>query len=187
MTRSEKREKRKQVAVALSQEQRWLLERASQRSGRSVAQEIRERLDRAIELDAKDAAIDPVTKELCDALQRIADRLFQDFGSPWHTSLRAHQAFAAAVSQRIAGYIPLDGARSAAASESSAVVGLDEPPETIGRLRETDDRREYAVLYPQLQAAQAARSSQLRSLNTWAPAVPFMTASTKRSTKERNE
>ena len=114
------------------------------KSERGVSEEIRRRIALTFEQDAADRVI----RELCDGVRRIADKLRQDFGAEWHASLRAHQAFAAAVAQRIAQYTPPAITESAAGSDSVwATVGADDPPETIGRLRESDDRREHRLRY----------------------------------------
>lgn len=66
------------------------------------------------------------------------------------------EAFVAAVMQRLAEYAPApDGAAV------SALFAPSDPPETIGRIRERDDRHEHS--YPQLQAAQKRRSKQKMS------------------------
>jgi hypothetical protein len=113
------------------------------KSERAVSEEIRRRIARTFEQDAAD----PVMRELCNGISRIADKLRQDFGADWHASPRAHQAFVAAVAQRIAQYTPPTGTESAARSDLVGTVGVDDPPETIGRLRERDDRRRHQLPY----------------------------------------
>ena len=114
--------------------------------GRGLSDEIRDRLERTF----KEDAIDPVTRELCAGLLNIAVRLRSDFGSDWHASLWAHKAFVAAIVQRLAEYAPPE-------RPSLTVDALFDPPETIGRLRERDDRREHS--YSGLEAAQKRRSA----------------------------
>jgi hypothetical protein len=116
--------------------------------GRGLSDEIRERLERTF----KEDAIDPVTRELRGGLLTIAARLRADYGAEWHASWYAHQAFTAAIKQRLAGYEPPEPPPSA------AVADLFEPPDTVGRLRERDDQR--AQSYPHLEGAQKRHSTR---------------------------
>ncbi len=140
--------KQRQLAVALPEETRSHLEKAAAASGQSIAEEIRRRIDTTIASEA----IDPVTRELRDGLLNIAALLRSDFAADWHTSWWAHKAFVAAIIQRLAEYQPPE-------RQSAAVNALFDPPETIGRLRERDDRRTHD--YPQLKAAQQRKGRRL--------------------------
>jgi hypothetical protein len=115
-------------------------------SGRGVSDQIRERLERTFAEDDLDAA----TRELRDGLVNIAARVRADFGCEWHMMPRAHQAFVAAVAQRVGGYAPLPN-ESPAASDLM-YFGPDDAPETIGRMRERDDQRAHD--YQHLKTAQ---------------------------------
>lgn len=109
-------------------------------SDRGLSDEIRDRLERTF----KEDAIDAVTRELRDGLVNIAERLRADYGE-WHKSPMAYQAFNAAMIQRIAQYEPPPEPEGAA----SDLFGRSD---TIGRLREHDDRRSHS--YPHLETAQ---------------------------------
>jgi len=126
------------------------------RSERGVSEEIRRRLALTFEQDAAD----PITRELHAGLANIATQLKQDFGTEWHTMQRPYEAFVAAVVQRLANYKPPQ--REEVAATDLLFAGPDGPPETIGRLRESDDRRAHP--YPHLEVAQRRRSP-LRSLH----------------------
>jgi hypothetical protein len=116
--------------------------------GRGLSDEIRDRLQRTF----KEDAIDPVTRELRDGLVSIAARLHLDSGAEWYASPYAHRAFVAAIAQRVDAYAPPPEESSAAVSD------LFEPPDTVGRLRERDDRR--AQSYPHLEGAQKRHSTR---------------------------
>jgi MoxR-like ATPase len=141
--KSQRRETLVQTGLRLEAE---ILDRL--RSGdRALSDEIRDRLQRTF----KEDAIDPVTRELCAALLNLAATTRQDSGAEWHKSPYAFQQFTAALMQRLAEYRP------APAPDSEAVADLTEPPETVGRIRERDDRRAHP--YPHLEAAQKRRGA----------------------------
>jgi hypothetical protein len=119
-------------------------------SERGLSDEIRERLERTFKYDE----VDPVTRELVEGLINIATLLRIDFGAEWHAWPRAYEAFAAAVAQRLAGYVPPPGVMADAASE---MLSSDDLPETVGRMRERDDRR--ARVYQHLAAAQKRKTA----------------------------
>jgi hypothetical protein len=138
---------RKSEAVGLRLEEE-ILDRLK-RGGGSLSDEIRERLKRTFEEDDLDAA----TREVRDALVNLAAKLRVDYTNrEWHESAYAHKAFVAAVTQRLVEYAP------PSTRDVGAVSDLFEPPDTIGRLRERDERREHS--YPQLEAAQKRRSQK---------------------------
>jgi hypothetical protein len=139
---------RKVVGVRLDDE---ILDRL-ERGGGSLSDEIRERLKRTFTEDDLATA----TRELRDALVHLAAKLRADYGNrEWWESAYAHEAFVAAVMQRLAEYAPTPPSQ-----KGGAVSDLFDPPDMIGRLRERDDRREHS--YPQLEAAQKRRSSAHR-------------------------
>jgi hypothetical protein len=112
-------------------------------SERGLSDEIRERLERSLKYDE----VDPVTRELIEGLINIAALLSVDFRAEWHAWPGAYEAFAAAVAQRLSAYAPPPGMMVDPDSE----IREDET-ETIGRMRERDDRRTHD--YPHLKAAQ---------------------------------
>src|SRR5262249_34915640 len=122
-----------------------IFERLS-KSKLGLSEEIRQRVERTFREDYLDA----VTRELRDGLAEIAALIHADFQTEWHTSPRAHKAFAAASAQRVAAYEPTE-ARSGGVGVSD-LFGQSDAPETVGRLRELDDRRWHD--YPHLKAAQ---------------------------------
>jgi hypothetical protein len=135
-------------------------------SDRGLSDEIRERLERTF----KEDTTDPATRELCQFLVNLTVQVHRDFNMDWHRWPKAHAAFTAAVAQRLAGYTP-PPTHDAAATD---LLGPHDPPETIGRLRETDDRR--AGSYPVLVA----------SLKRWAAAKTASFGRAMRAKKETN-
>lgn len=130
-----------------------ILERLSA-GDRGVSDQIRERLERTFAEDDLDAT----TRELREFIASIASVLRADFGCEWHEYPRVHQAFSAAVAQRIAAYKPPARELPVAASDL-LYFGPDDAPETIGRMRERDDRRAHA--YPKLEAAEKRTAPRL--------------------------
>jgi hypothetical protein len=145
--------KLQQLAVSLPPDVRGRLQVAAEAAGHSLAEEVRRRIDKTIRWEG----FDPVTMELLEGLEQITVLLRQDFDVEWYATSRAHEAFVTAVNQRLAGYAP-----PATVEGSSAValgmVGPADPSETIGRMRERDDRR--ITYYEHLMGAQerAAKS-----------------------------
>lgn len=120
------------------------------RSDRGVSEEVRRRVALTFEQDALDA----VTRELCTGLVDIAARLQVDYGKEWHASPDAYRAFVAAVVQRLTQYLPTPRTGVGA----SDLLEPNDEPETIGRMRERDGRRERS--YPHLEAAQKRRAGR---------------------------
>jgi len=136
MGRPSSDKKQRQLAVALPTDVRERLEAAANVAGHSLAEEVRQRVARTLHWDS----FDPVTIELLEGLENLAALLRVDFGTEWYADPRAHQAFVTAVNQRLAAYSP----PSTAQFEPPTVLSLvdpDDPPDTIGRMRERDDQR----------------------------------------------
>jgi hypothetical protein len=112
-------------------------------SEHGLSEEIRERLERTFKYDE----VDPVTRELVEGLINIAASLRVDFKGEWHSWPGAYEAFATAVAQRLSAYAPPPGMMVDPESEIK-----EDETETIGRVRERDDRRAHK--YPHLNAAQ---------------------------------
>jgi hypothetical protein len=113
------------------------------KDGQSLPNAIRDRLDRTF----KEDVVDPVTREIREQLVGLAELVRLDYGTDWHTSPRAHAAFAAGVAQLIADFTP----EFSGGASDLLFWGPDDPPETIGRLRARDEQRRKA--YPMLEKA----------------------------------
>jgi hypothetical protein len=165
--------KQQQLTVALPPETRIHLTETARAEGRSIAEEVRQRLNKTIEWDK----LDPVTVELIEGLERIATLLRTDFGAEWHDNPRAHEAFVTAVNQRLGAYAPPPEQLRTAASE---LFGPLDPPETVGRLRERDDwqRHQYGFLI-------AGQKQRVR--HDFAPLVREVEAAYNRAEKAKQE
>jgi hypothetical protein len=144
-----------QFKVFLPPEMEKRLRAAADQQGVSIAEEIRQRVEQTFAGDDLDA----VTRELRDGLVNVAAKLSADFGSEWHASPRAYEAFAAGIAQRLAGYKPPPPLKAEGVGASDIFALHDEPADVIGRMREHDDRREHD--YPQLKSATARRQRTL--------------------------
>jgi hypothetical protein len=133
-----------------------IFERLS-KSKLGLSEEIRQRVERTFNEDDLDA----VTRELRDGLVNIAALIRADFGTEWHSYPRAYEAFLAAVVQRLENYAPPPPPQISTPGVSGlgSTLGPNDPPETIGRIRENDDRR--TKTYPHLTAASQARTRML--------------------------
>jgi hypothetical protein len=155
MGRPPSEKKQRQLAVALPPDTRAHLDATAKAGNRSVAEEMRRRIDKSIDWEK----FDEVTMELLEGIKQMSALLSQDFGMEWHEHPRAHEAFKVAVAQRIAEYAPPPSAPSAAASDLGLVRSTD-PPDTIGRMRERDDRNISG--YGHLHKAQQRRATHTR-------------------------
>lgn len=120
-------------------------------SEHGLSDEIRERLERTFKYDQ----VDPITRELVEGIINIAALLRLDFETEWHAWPPPFEAFMEAIKQRAAEYAPpLD-----IPGDPGAAIEMlrEESPETIGRMRERDDRRAHA--YKHLAEAQKRRSA----------------------------
>jgi hypothetical protein len=133
--------KLRQIPVALSAERRLRLMHLAGARDVSIAQEIRERLDRTFEEDG----VEPATRELQDGIRQLADSIRASYAVGWQESSTAHKAFAEAVARRIAAYAPPPDSEPVV-TDLGLLTG--DKPEIVGIVRELDDRR--ANKYPLL-------------------------------------
>jgi hypothetical protein len=118
----------KQLKVSLPEELRAKLEAASGGSGKSLADEIRTRVERTFEQDA----IDEESRELAGDIMRIADQINRDTLSSWRWKPRAREALAAALQTYLAmTEPPPEGPPIATTSDLFDAFADD--PQTLGR------------------------------------------------------
>jgi hypothetical protein len=91
----------KQLKVSLPDAVRDQITAAADKSGHSLSEEIRQRLERTIEQDA-----DPITTELLRAIIDLAADVQANYGMPWHAYGEVLDIFAAAVTRHIHDYRP---------------------------------------------------------------------------------
>jgi plasmid stability protein len=87
----------KQMKVALPDDLRQALDVASQKSGRSVAEEIRARVAASLEQETQKLAVDNPTHELAEDIVALANAVRAHKGISWHEDLRAREALIEAI------------------------------------------------------------------------------------------
>jgi hypothetical protein len=157
-----RREVKRQMGVALSDDLREQLERAADVAGHSIAEEIRVRLAHSFQQEA----IDPVTRELIEGIVNLAESNRVDMGAAWHASSGAHAAFSAAVAQRLRDYKPgptpvtekEQFARNLYGANTDGLFVPDDAAEMIGKTHERFDQRTHSYEY--LRKAQEAKEAR---------------------------
>lgn len=114
--------KQRQFPVALPDEVRERLEAAAKASERSLAEEIRRRLNKSFEADTHDEQ----TRDLAYAVIWMAEELGRQTGRPWHSTRKSRSALAVAIEH----WLEISGPQESAAV--SDLFGPDDPP-TLGR------------------------------------------------------
>jgi len=115
----------KQLKVALPDDLRVRLDAASEKSGRSVAEEIRLRVERTLELDSMDGP----TREFFKGLVLMPAEIQRETGTVWHKHAGAWAAFRQAILSRLKRLQP-QGATAFGARPHQSQPGDD--PEEIG-------------------------------------------------------
>jgi hypothetical protein len=119
------RKPKRQMGVALSDELRQKLSTASEAGGRSIAEEIRRRVEQSFEADA----VDEATRELVEAVIWIADELNRQIRSSWALRRGGREALAHAIQAWLEITAP---PRRSGPVVASDLMGPDDPP-TLGR------------------------------------------------------
>lgn len=83
----------KQLNIALSDEIRARLEEAAERNGRTIAAEVRERLEQTLQAESTEKQ----TLDFLSAVTRLMDYVRQQTGWAWHKHPAAHDAFRYAI------------------------------------------------------------------------------------------
>jgi hypothetical protein len=161
----------KKLQVSLPDDLREKLDAAVAESGNSLGEEIRQRLERTLEQDAR-SAVDPLTSELIRGIINLAASMQRDY-KPWHSSLGLGGVFANAIMRRVVGYTPYTKGTAADLKQFAQDLGLDgldaskvaEAPEAIGFALERADQRTHTYEHLQrlLMEALAARESEVRA------------------------
>ena|SRR5215813_1973848 len=129
-----------QFKITLGDDLRSKLDEASVLNGRSVAEEIRQRLEGSFDIQA-----DGHTLDLIYALLFLAHETMCDFGVSWWGDERARSALMAAIVDQILSYQIKRSASAAWPLMSSGTpeqqAGPDDPPEVIGRAIARNYRR----------------------------------------------
>jgi hypothetical protein len=136
------------TAVVLPAEMLAELREWGARHGRTMSQEIRERLAGSLFEETRDAK----TKQLEAEIVQLAFEVLHDFKAHWHAEPRAHKAFLAAVADQIGSYEPPPTPTSGSPED------LSDPPDVIGRALARRYRRDReAVESARMAVRQAQR------------------------------
>jgi hypothetical protein len=142
---------------ALGEALRGKLAVASAAANVSIAEEIRRRLERSFENDARDDS----TQALVSAAIWIAGDITAQAGAYWHATQKGRQAVAAGIRLYTETMLP-----SVQAGAGEDLLGPDDP-ETLGRA----SARHYQQQLKQYQDADRLLSQDAdRPLNLWVPA-----------------
>jgi hypothetical protein len=122
--------KQKQIAVSLGPDLRDFLEIASSASGVSLSEEVRRRLVRTLQEDARDQNL----RSLIDDIAGVIEILKFKTGTDWHSDAATHAAFRAAILALVGERKP-DGFPHFSAPHEllGGGVSVGDDPETIGR------------------------------------------------------
>jgi hypothetical protein len=128
--RRSSKEKLTQLPVSLTRALRDYLEIASIASGNSLGEEVRRRLTRSFQEDARDQNL----RSLIDDIAGVVEILKFKTGCDWHSDAATHVAFRAAVLALVGERKP-DGFPNFSAPHMLFGTGVDvgDDPETIGR------------------------------------------------------
>jgi hypothetical protein len=95
-----------QLKIVLGEDLRRRLDEVSDITGNSIAEEIRQRVERSFVTDA----LNPGTLEFVEFVMRLASQLEDETGWPWHDHPGVNEAFATAVWTRARRLGPEHGA-----------------------------------------------------------------------------
>jgi hypothetical protein len=119
------------------------LKRSGEVRGRTVSEEIRERLAGSLFEETRDEK----TRQLAAEIVQLAEEIRRDFGITWHEHTGAFKAFAAAIADQIATYERSSMLQSPLVPILfGAAPNPDDPPEVIGRALARRYRREREAL-----------------------------------------
>jgi hypothetical protein len=124
-------------------------------SDRGVSEELRDRVERTF----ADEGLDERTRLLRDAVVYLADQLSKEMGAAWHSSPKVHQELVAGITRHLERQRPAAEPAGQPEPQTSEIFDLDEPPGTIGRLRE----RDFVLSLPAERQSHLARLELLRA------------------------
>lgn len=129
-----------QFKITLGDDLRAKLDESSKNNQRSIAEEIRQRLEISFDIQA-----DANTLDLIYAILFLAHETMRDLGSTWWGDERARSAFLAAVADQILSH-EIESSSLAARplvtlGTREQQAGPDDPPEVIGRALARNYRR----------------------------------------------
>lgn len=120
----------KQLKVSLPDDLRARLEAAAAKSGNSLGEEIRHRIEQTLEKDVRGAVIGV----LLDDIEQLAELVKFDVGQDWHATAGAHAVFRSAVLALIEQHRPKGAPVFGAVRDLlGAGISKSDDPDTIGR------------------------------------------------------
>jgi hypothetical protein len=119
----------KQMKVALPEELRARLDAASEKSGRSVAEEIRARVEASF---TRDAVVDKPTRDLFEGLALLPAEVEFETGAAWHEHAGAHETLTQAIISRLEALKPKGS--TAFGDRPHATVFDDDPYQLASRI-----------------------------------------------------
>ena len=140
------------TAVVLPPEMLAALREQGALHGRTMSQEIRERLAGSLFEETRDEK----TRQLAAEIVQLASEVLHDFKTHWHAEPRAHKAFLAAVADQIGSYEPPPTPTSGSPDDQS------DPPDVIGRALARRYRRDREAVES---ARMAVRQEQRKQEN----------------------
>jgi hypothetical protein len=128
----------KQMKVALPDDLRARLDAAGEKSGRSVAEEIRARIEASF---ARDAVVDKATRDFFEDLALLPAEIELETGAAWHKHAGSHAAFEQAILSRLARFKP--GGPATFGPRPRATIATNDPNKLgvliEGRLQQMPD------------------------------------------------
>jgi hypothetical protein len=113
-----------QLKITLPEPIRAKLDAAAEKSGYSLAEEIRSRLERTFAEDE----LDQPTRDFLDGVELMPAEIERETGAAWHSHAGAHAVFKQAVLSRLARLKP-EGALAFGERIHQAIPGNDDPQE----------------------------------------------------------
>jgi hypothetical protein len=122
---------KQQVPIGFGPEMRARLEAAAAAAGRSLAEEVRTRIERSFVNDDRD----PALRTLLADLAEVAALVRADTGGAWDKNAASHAVFRAAVLALLAEHEPQGPAMFGAVRDllGARVLGEDDDPASVGR------------------------------------------------------
>jgi plasmid stability protein len=120
--------KQKQFKITLPDDLRARLEAAAAKSGRSIADEIRVRVEAALKRDE----LDKPTRDLLEGLALFPAEIALETGAAWHKHAGAWMALLEAIRRRMSRLVRLSNATETFGARPHRVSSADDPHE-VGR------------------------------------------------------
>jgi hypothetical protein len=120
--------RKRQLGVALDDRLREQLDALAAQGGRSIADEIRQRVERTLEQDA----IEAPTRTLMAAIERLAVLVGRQTGRPWHSHPVATRVLCHAIAARLARLRGDGDAVFAPGELPAARLVTSDDPQTMG-------------------------------------------------------